>query len=191
MSKEPRTDVAWDGVSVVKFPSRAAFAALESGDPAQRLHSENEPLSRHIGVAATPMRFPESNDVPWDQVPNPPRPDDGPVTVVHVIRFKDTPSSKYIPNDMKAYQSTASIVATEQGIRISGWFAIEGAYRHDSRPWHQIRFNSFPSAKAFRAVVREPARLNAERNHRDAAIADTYTVMVRCSVNTLRESTGN
>ncbi len=56
------------------------------------------------------------------------------------------------------------------------------------RSWHQVRFNEFPSAAAFMAVATDPARLEAQRDHREPAIADTYALMVRPVINRLAES---
>ncbi len=56
--------------------------------------------------------------------------------------------------------------------------------------WHQVRFNQFPSQAAFMAVVSDPARLAAQRDHREVAIADTYTMIVRPGLDTLATSIG-
>ena len=41
------------------------------------------------------------------------------------------------------------------------------------------------------AVVTDPARLAAQKDHREVAIADTYTMIVRAQVNTLDKSTAD
>ena len=38
------------------------------------------------------------------------------------------------------------------------------------------------------AVVMDPARLEAQKEHREAAIADTYTMIVRAKLNQLATS---
>ena len=49
-------------------------------------------------------------------------------------------------------------------------------HRGGRRPgWDQVRFNVFPSRAAFVAVALDPARLAAQADHREPAIADTYT----------------
>ncbi len=50
------------------------------------------------------------------------------------------------------------------------------------------RFNLFPSKAAFMAVVLDPARLEAQSAHREVALADTYTLILRPSVDRLAES---
>jgi hypothetical protein len=70
-------------------------------------------------------------------------------------------------------------------VRIDGWFAIEGTIVGDGRAWDQVRFNAFPSKAAFMAVVMDPARLEAQRQHRERAIADTYTMILRPTLNLL------
>ena len=47
-----------------------------------------------------------------------------------------------------------------------------------------------PSLDAFRTVLTDHGRLEAQKNHRKQAIADTHTLVVRPSINRLRESVG-
>jgi len=51
-----------------------------------------------------------------------------------------------------------------------------------------VRFNEFPSKAAFMAVVTDPSRLDAQKNHREVAIADTYALIVRAGLNELEAS---
>ena len=51
-----------------------------------------------------------------------------------------------------------------------------------------MRFNVFPSRAAFEAVAFDPARLAAQADHREPAIADTYTLMLRPVIDRLAES---
>jgi hypothetical protein len=125
----------------------------------------------------------------WADVPHPPTDDDGPVVVLHVIRYSDE-AAEATPDEMQAYQSAAAQVAGPQGVRISGWFTAEGTIVGDGRPWHQVRFNAFPSKAAFMAVATDPARLQAQRDHREPAIADTYTMILRPMIDRLAESVG-
>ena len=68
-------------------------------------------------------------------------------------------------------------MAAPHGVRVAGWFGVEGTVIGDGRQWDQARFNAFPSKAAFMAVVLDPARLEAQRSHREVAIADTYTMI--------------
>ena len=58
----------------------------------------------------------------------------------------------------------------------------------DGRSWHQVRFNTFPSRRAFMAVALDPDRTEAHSEHRDSAIADTYALGIRASINDLARS---
>lgn len=53
-----------------------------------------------------------------------------------------------------------------------------------------MRFNEFSSRAAFTAVVTDPARLEAQRQYREGTIADTYTMILRPSINRLAASLG-
>ncbi len=73
-------------------------------------------------------------------------------------------------------------------MRLAGWFKVEGTIIGDGRSWDQVRFNAFPSRAAFMAVVKDPERLRAQREHRETAIADTYTMILRPTIDRLAES---
>jgi hypothetical protein len=89
---------------------------------------------------------------------------------------------------MVAYQSAAMRVAGPAGARVAAWMAVDETVVGDGRSWHQARFNAFPSRDAFMSVALDPARLEAQRNHREAAIADTYTMILRASVDHLADA---
>ena len=89
---------------------------------------------------------------------------------------------------MEAYSRAAAAVAVPNGVRVAGWFAVEGTILGDGRSWDQVRFNAFPSKAAFTAVATDPARLAAQHAHREPAIADTYALIVRPSLDRLAAS---
>ena len=89
---------------------------------------------------------------------------------------------------MVGYQEAGAPAALASGVRVSGWFAVEGTILGDGRSWHQVRFNTFPSKAAFMDVIMDPARLEAQRAHREKAVADTYTMVTRPMIDTLAES---
>ena len=149
-----------------------------------------------IVMGTQPMEMPTPpegfDQADWADVRHPPTADDGPVVVVHVLRFHDTPegttAGHKTPDQMEQYSTEAAKVALGHGVRIGGWFAVEDTIVGDGRAWHQVRFNEFPSKAAFMAVVMDPARLEAQKDHREGAIADTYTMIVRAQMNQLAAS---
>lgn len=174
----------WDRVGVVEYPSRRSFIEMQSRHDFRAKHEHKQAgMERTIVMGCVPMRgvtLPEETpSVPWDQVPHPPSAEDGPVMVVHVLQFHDDGRAQTTPEAMREYQSAAAVSAAAHGVRIAGWFEVEGTVVGDGRPWHQVRFNEFPSRRAFLAVVTDPARLEAQRAHREVAISDTYTLMTR------------
>ncbi len=183
----------WDRVAVVEYPTRRAFVDLQQRGDFRRLHLHKEAgMAETIVIGCLPIPVPGTPpgvELPdWDQVPHPATDGDGPISVCHVIRFGDAPDTQVMPEDMEAYQASIAGLAVRHGIRISGWFAVEGTIVGDGRQWDQVRFNSFPSRAAFMALINEPDAVRARRRHRDAAIADTYTMILRPRVDRLRES---
>ena len=187
----------WDRIGVVKYPTRKAFIDMQSLPSFQKSHHHKDAgMESTIVMGSQPMEMPTPPEgfeqADWADVPHPPTADDGPVVVVHVLRFHDTAqgtaAAERTPNQMEQYQTAAAKVALGHGVRISGWFAVEDTIIGDGRAWHQVRFNEFPSKAAFMAVVMDPVRLEAQKDHREAAIADTYTMIVRARLNELEAS---
>lgn len=188
LGDEPR----WDRLAVVRYPTRAAFIAMQQRDDFQQAHVHKEAgMAETIVIGTQPLPDPLDGRRPdWAEVPHPPSDDDGPFTLVHVIRFHDEGGAAVTPDDMAAYQEVAGTIAVPNGVRVDGWFSVEGTIVGDGRAWHQVRFNTFPSRRAFLAVALDPDRQQAHTDHRDAAIADTYALGVRASLNTLAASVG-
>lgn len=183
-------DVVWDRIGVVRYPTRRAFIDMQSRNDFRDRHAHKEAgMERTIVIGCTPMDAlipPEGvTTTAWDAVEHPPTDEDGPVMVLHVIRFHDAGAAERTPAEMEAYTSAAARVAARHGGSVARWFAAEGTILGDGRPWHQVRFNRFPSKRAFMAVVFDPERLEAQRDHRETAIADTYTMILRPSIDRL------
>ncbi|MFZ9042872.1 MAG: hypothetical protein ACO225_14470 [Ilumatobacteraceae bacterium] len=184
------TDVTWDRVGVVKYPSRRSFIDMQSRPDFRERHAHKEAgMDRTIVIGCQPMTglLPPGGLGPLDraEVEHPPTDEDGPVMVLHVIRYHDAEAADITPPHMEAYQSAAARVAARHGGSVAAWFAAEGTILGDGRQWHQVRFNLFPSKRAFMAVVFDPERLEAQHDHRETAIADTYTMILRPSIDRL------
>jgi hypothetical protein len=177
----------WDRVGCVLYPTRRAFIEMQSRRDFQERHVHKEAgMDSTIVMACLPIVAPGQGDqlagASWDEVEHPPTPDDGPVIVMHVIRFADDSGDA---SAMDGYHEAAFPVAARHGARIAGWYGVEGTIVGDGRTWHQVRFNEFPSRAAFMAVATDPARLAAQRAHREPAIADTYALILRPTINQL------
>ena len=177
----------WDRVAVVKYPTRRAFIEMTSSSDYERAHAHKDAgMAQTFVIGCTPFAPPElPADAPdVGAVPFPSTPEDGPVVVVHVLKYKDADAYR----DMEAYQMLAGSLAVPHGVRVHGWFDAEGTIVGDGRSWDQVRFNAFPSKAAFMAVVLDPERLRAQHEHRETAIADTYTMIVRPVIDELAAS---
>jgi uncharacterized protein (DUF1330 family) len=183
----------WDRIGVVKYPTRRSFIDMQARPEFKVAHEHKDAgMEQTIVMGCQPMPYPVAptgvSEVDWADVPHPPTEDDGPVMVLHVIRFEDAEAAHVTPTEMEAYTSAAAVSASRHGVRIAGWFAVEGTIVGDGRAWHQVRFNAFPSKAAFMSVVFDPARLEAQKDHREKAIADTYTMIVRASIDEIAAS---
>ena len=183
----------WDRIGVVKYPTRRSFIEMQSRDDFREQHTHKDAgMAETIVMGCRPFDVPEwPADVArpdWADVPHPPTDDDGPVMVIHVLKYRDAAEAAVTPARMEAYSRAAADTAGPHGVRIDGWFAVEGTIVGDGRTWDQVRFNAFPSKAAFMAVVMDPARLEAQKASREPAIADTYTMIVRPTINRLTAS---
>lgn len=183
----------WDRVGVVKYPTRKSFIDMQARPDFQDAHQHKDAgMEQTIVMGCRPLPYPEPPagliEVDWADVPHPPTADDGPITVVHVMRFADPSAAQDIPDEMTAYASAIAQLATKQGARVAGWFAVEGTIVGDGRQWHQVRFNQFPSKRAFLALAADPERIKAQQEHRDSAIADTYSLILRPAIDELARS---
>jgi hypothetical protein len=111
----------------------------------------------------------------WSEIEHAPTDDDGAIMVVHLLKFVEGGRQ----GSMREYQSKAFGVAQKHGGGAAAIFNVEGTIMGDGRQWDECRFIAYPSLRAFMAVVQDPERLAAQGEHRGAAIADTYTVVVR------------
>lgn len=182
---------SWDRVAVVKYPTRKSFIDMQSRPDFQEKHVHKEAgMAATIVAGCQPIGSPADDVDPatlpeWDDVAHPPTDDDGPVVVMHLIRFHPGQAD----DEMVQYQQAAAQSAVPAGVRISGWFGVEGTIVGDGRQWDQARFNAFPSREAFMAVALDPGRLEAQKDHRETAIADTYALILRPTLDRLAAST--
>lgn len=176
----------WDRIGCVRYPTRRSFIEMQSRPDFRAKHEHKAAgMAETIVMGCTPIDTGalEAGVVPtpWTDVPHPPTAEDGPVVVTHVIRFVDGEDR----GRMNEYEREAGRIASKHGVRIGGWYEVEGTIVGDGRAWHQVRFNLFPSRAAFMAVAMDPERLEAQRSFREPAIADTYALIVRAPLNRL------
>lgn len=174
----------WHRIAVVKYPSRRSFIEMQTRDDFRAKHVHKEAgMASTIVMGCTEAELPTAPSpfTDWSQVPHPPTPEDGPVAVLHVIKYSDDGGRE----QMTQYQNKAFAQAGPAGVRIGGWFDVEGTVIGDGRAWDQVRFNLFPSKAAFMAVALDPDRLAAQAEHREPAMTDTYALIVRPTINRL------
>ena len=174
----------WDRVGVVKYPTRRSFIEMQNRKDFQEKHEHKDAGMEFTFVIGCQPVSPQPSLRPdpskWSTLEHAPTDEDGPIMVVHVVRYHE---GQY--DDMVEYQNTASIPTEKVGGGAAAWFNVEGTIMGDGRKWDEVRFNSFPSMRAFLEVVyNDPTRMEAQKEHRERAIADTYTLIVRPTIDT-------
>jgi uncharacterized protein (DUF1330 family) len=186
-------DQDWDAVAVVNYPSRRAFMEMQDRPDYLERHAHKAAgMERTIILCCTPMDLPiatpEFPRASFASAPNPSTPEDPAILVCHVVQLANEGAGA---EDFNAYSAKAAKVGFAQGVRIDGWFDVEGTPVGDGRHWDQVRFNAFPSRAAFMAVVNDPERKEAHVAHREVAMSDTYTMILRPLIDTLGSSVGS
>ncbi len=173
------TDVKWDRIGVVKYPTRAAFIGMQNRKDFQDKHEHKEAgMEFTFVIGCQPAELDaafRANHESWSTMEHAPTEEDGPIMVVHLLKFVEGGRQ----GSMEEYQSKAFGVAQKHGGGAAAIFDVEGTIMGDGRQWDECRFIAYPSMRAFMAVVQDPERLAAQGEHRAAAIVDTYTVIVR------------
>jgi len=180
-------DQRWDRVAVVRYPSRRSFVEMQELPEYLELHEHKDAgMASTFVIGGQPAPWPElpAEAPQLDAVPHPSTPDDGPVVLLHLFRYH--PGRR--TTDMERYRDATTDVALSNGIRVAAWFDVEGTIVGDGRAWDEIRFNVFPSRAAFEAVAFDPGRIAAQADHREPALADTYTLMLRPLIDRLADS---
>ena len=190
----------WHRVGIVEYPTRRSFIEMQMRPDFATKHVHKEAgMAFTIVMGCLPIDPPVPDDiewVDWADVPHPPTADDGPIAVLHVIRYADDADGddadgagesppRASRERLVEYQTKAFESAGPHGVRIGGWFEVEDVIVGDGRSWDEVRFNLFPSKAAFMAVAMDPARLAAQTEHREPAMADTYTMILRPNIDRL------
>lgn len=171
----------WDRVGVVKYPSRAAFLAMQRRPDFQEKHVHKDAgMERTIVMACTPMLLPEFP---------PPEParmagDDAPFVMMHVLKFAEGGVG-----GMAAYGASAGAEGLKLGVRPGAFLSVEGTVVGDGREWDEVRFNRFPSHAVFERLIANPTH-QAGQGPRTKALTDTYTMMLAPTIDRLTSPLG-
>jgi uncharacterized protein (DUF1330 family) len=173
----------WDRIGVVRYPTRRSFVEMQARPDFQELV-----VHKHAGMESTiitgcrPFAIAEGmrpDPSTWSSLEHAPTDEDGPVTVIHMMKF--APGG--LEDGMARYQEKAGRLVQKYGGGPVAMFEVEGTIMGDGREWDQVRFVSYPSLRAFFAMVNDPERTEAQGDHRNRALEYTYTVVVRATTN--------
>lgn len=149
------------------YPGRPDAPSTDPGRP-----EGTSPILR-LGLHLRPNPMAEVALPDWSAVEHPPADDDGPVVLVHVIRFAASHAAR---REMARYHAAALEHAVPRGVRALGWFDVTHHLAGDERRWDQVRLNAFPSRAALMSWALDPARIEANAD-REGGIADTYALL--------------
>jgi len=150
-------DVKWDRVGVVKYPTRKSFLDMQNREDFKGKHEHKEAgmeFTFVIGCQPSVSTAPQNSNTNLA---------DGPVVVVDVFRYAEPANGQ-----PTAHENAAA------------WFHVEGTIMGDGREWDEVRFSTFPSMQDYTARVGNTSALMRDGR----AIADSYTLVVRPSIDT-------
>ena len=114
------SDPRWDRIGIVRYPSRAAFFAMQQRDDFKDQHVHKE-----AGMAATIVM----SCLPVDGAPHATTPGEGQV-VLRVRRFADADAVEALGEE-----------PVPAGVTPLSRFAVEGVIVGDDRTWDEVRFD--------------------------------------------------
>lgn len=177
----------WHRVAVVKYPNRRAFVDMMSlpGYLESHVHKDAG-MESTIILGCRPVDLPPlpSGAPELVAVPHPSSDEDGPVVILHVLRYQE----RQPVDAVDPYQGVAGAVAVAHGARIGAWLDCEGVVVGDGRSWDHVRFTGFPSLAAFHAVAFDPDRLAAQMSQEEPEVADACTLVLRPLIDRLPAS---
>ncbi len=119
VADQPSGDPAWDRVGIVRYPSRAAFFAMQQRDDFKQQHVHKEAGMEFTIVAA---------GQPQPASPSDPAGTGEGVMVLRVRRFTDADAPRVEPAEVTPV----------------ALFDVEGVIVGDERTWHEMRFDRVP-----------------------------------------------
>lgn len=163
----------WDRVGIVKYPTRAAFLAMQQRPDFQAKHVHKEAgMEQTIVLACTPLPVPALPPPPATEL----GPGDAPFVMMHVMKY--APGGR---EGMMAYGASAGAAGLALGVRPKAFFAVEGTVVGDGREWDEVRLNRFPSHAIYTELRAKTEHQAGQPGRRDA-LEDTYTMMLRPTI---------
>lgn len=181
----------FDRVAVVRYPSRAAFAAMISAPDFQEMSVHKRAgVEDTVAMATTSVAVPDLP--PLDAPPFPATETDRPFAFVHVLDFRDT--AQYAEGDADAdntrtgeeavntYSANAGQVAIPLGVRPHALLDVQATIIGPVDEWEEVRINWFPSHATFEALTSDPTWQTGS-HHRAAGLEKTYALMTDPQIN--------
>ena len=160
------SDVAWDRIGMVKYPTRRSFIDMQARSDFKGKHEHKEAgMEFTFVMGCQPIDFGASTAAETVAAS---------FVVLDVLRFVDGTSAVEMHENARAARDHASAGG---GFPLT-WFDVEGTIMGDGRKWDAARFTAYPS---FDAAVAAPPSHAAPA----PPVQDQYRVIVRASINTL------
>lgn len=158
------SDVRWDRIGMVKYPTRRSFVDMQRRPDFMEKHEHKEAGMEFtfvmgcqpVDLAALPGHGGASGS------------DDQGIVLLHVLSFDDSASDEVRSENLRSAHESA----VSSGGRPLTWFEVEGTIMGDGRRWDAARFTRYASVDAFAHV-------------HDDAVSDEYVMVVRPTINDL------
>ncbi|MFN0094742.1 MAG: hypothetical protein ACKVVT_08180 [Dehalococcoidia bacterium] len=108
-------------------------------------------------------------------------PGDAPFYMVHVLRFSEGGRAA-----MAGYGASAGLEGVKLGVRPIAYFTVERSWPESAGAWDEVRLNRFPSHAVFEQLRANPVHQSGQTD-RQSALADSYSLMLRPSLDRLTE----
>lgn len=155
------TDVRWDRIGMVKYPTRRSFIDMQRRSDFMEKHEHKDAgMEFTFVLGCQPVDLGHTGDRPADLR--------GGVVMLHVLAFDDAARPETRNDNLR----TAHEATVASGGTPLTWFDVEGTIMGDGRVWHAARFTHYPSADGFNL-------------RRDDSVSDEYVMVVQPTINHL------
>lgn len=186
------SDVTWEQVAVVLYPSRAKFFEMtEEPDFQARTVHKDAGVEKSVVLVTQAEALPAQATEPAAEVPYPATEDDPAFEMIHLMNYYDVAQYEEGSDEparsgkeaVDLYSINAGTVAFRLGVRPRVWLRVEGVFIGDGREWDEFRINHFPSHAAFEKLTSDPTWEDGV-HHRKAGLEDTYSMQTLPLLNT-------
>jgi len=178
--------VEWDRVGIVMYPARRKLIEMSTSPDFQKtvVHKEaGMEMSQVIVTLPEPWTLSDKAPLAAKDIPYPTTSSDGPVSLIHLVKYRDVaeyPAGRNEPKRtgreaMAIFDESVEPLLYDMGATPLLKAQVDFVLVGDGREWSEYRILRFPSSRAMEEVQRVIGESDFAQHH-TAAVEDEYTM---------------